>query len=54
MKLHSKRKPRKIWVDPGSEFYSSSFKKWLRDNDIKFIQHVMKENLLLLKDVLEH
>ena len=23
----SKRKPDKIWVDQGSEFYSSSFKK---------------------------
>ena len=26
MKLHSKRKPNKIWVDKGSEFYNSSFK----------------------------
>ena len=24
----------KIWVDKGSEFYNSSFKKWLQDNDI--------------------
>ena len=31
----SKRKPNKIWVDRGSEFYNSSFKKWLKDNDIK-------------------
>ena len=31
----SKRKPNKIWVDKGSEFYSSSFKKWLKDNDIE-------------------
>ena len=30
----SNRKPNKIWVDKGSEFYNSSFKKWLRDNDI--------------------
>ena len=28
------RKPNKIWVDQGSEFYNSSFKKWLKDNDI--------------------
>ena len=28
-------KPNKIWVDKGSEFYNSSFKKWLKDNDIK-------------------
>ena len=30
----SKRKPNKIWVDKGSEFYNVSFKKWLQDNDI--------------------
>ena len=23
-----------MWVDKGSEFYNSSFKKWLEDNDI--------------------
>ena len=28
------RKPNKTWVDKGSEFYNSSFKKWLQDNDI--------------------
>ena len=28
------RTPNKIWVDQGSEFYNSAFKKWLRDNDI--------------------
>ena len=30
----SKRKPNKIWVDKGSEFYNASFKKWLQDNYI--------------------
>ena len=30
----SNRKPNKIWVDKGSEFYNASFKKWLQDNDI--------------------
>ena len=30
----SNRKPNKIWVGKGSEFYNASFKKWLRDNDI--------------------
>ena len=29
------RKPSKIWVEKGSEFYNSSFKKWLKDNDIE-------------------
>ena len=28
------KKPNKIWVDKGSEFYNAYFKKWLRDNDI--------------------
>ena len=31
---NSKRKPNKIWVDQGSEFYNGSFKIWLKDNDI--------------------
>ena len=26
----SKRKPNKIWVDKGSEFYKNSFKNWLK------------------------
>ena len=30
----SNRKPNKIWVDKGSEFYNAYFKNWLRDNDI--------------------
>ena len=30
-----KRKPYKIWVDQGSKFYNSSFKKWLKNNDIE-------------------
>ena len=30
----SNRKPNKIWVDQGGEFYNNVFKKWLLDNDI--------------------
>ena len=30
----SGRKPNKIWVDQGSEFYNNNFKKWLSDNNI--------------------
>ena len=30
----SERKPNKIWVDQGSEFYNNNFKKWLSDNNI--------------------
>ena len=32
---NSKIKPNEIWVDQGSEFYSKSFKKWLKDNNIE-------------------
>ena len=32
---NSTRKPSKIWVDKGSGFYNSSFKKWLKDNGIE-------------------
>ena len=50
--ISKKRKPNKIWVDQGSEFYNESFKDFLKIIS-KFIQHTMKENLLLLKDLLE-
>ena len=30
----SNRKPNKIWVDQGGEFYNNVFKKWLSDSDI--------------------
>ena len=30
----SNRKPNKIWVDQGGEFYNHNFKKWLSDNNI--------------------
>ena len=32
---NSKRKPNKIYVDQGSEFYNTHFKKLLKDNDIE-------------------
>ena len=31
----SSRKPNKISVDKGSEFYNRSMKSWLQDNDIE-------------------
>ena len=31
----SARKPNKIWLDKGSEFYNSSFEKWLKDNYVE-------------------
>ena len=47
------RKPNKIWVDQGSEFYNNSFKDFWKLIALKCIRHTMKENLLLLKDLLE-
>ena len=35
----SNRKPNKIWVDKGSEFYNAYFKKWLQDNNIIYSAH---------------
>ena len=31
----SNRKPKKIWVDKGGEFYNRSMKSWLEKNDIE-------------------
>ena len=33
--LNDSKKPKEIWVDQGSEFYTSSFKKWLKKNLIE-------------------
>ena len=40
----SNRKPNKIWVDQGGEFYNHGFIKWLSDNDILCIQLIRKVN----------
>ena len=32
---HSNRKPNKIWVDHGNEFYNNKFKSFLKENDIE-------------------
>ena len=40
----SSRKKNIKWVDKGSEFHIRSIVSWLQDNDIKTIQHIMKEN----------
>ena len=29
------RKPNKIWVDKGSQFYNRSMQSWLQDNNIE-------------------
>ena len=32
---NSNRKPNKIWVDNGKEFYNNKFKNFLKNNDIE-------------------
>ena len=49
----SDRKPNKIWVDKGSEFYNNFFKNGYKIMILKCIQHKMKKNLFLLKDLLK-
>ena len=50
--MHSLRKRHKICVDKGSEFYNSSFKKWLKNNDIEMYS-THNEGKLLLRDLLD-
>ena len=49
-----KRKPNKILVDKGSEFYNNSFKNGQKIMMLKCIRYKMTKNRLLLKDLLEH
>ena len=49
----SNRKPNKIWVDKGSEFYNRSMNHFCRIMIQKCIQCTMKEKLLFLKDLLQ-
>ena len=50
---NSTRKPNKIWVDKGSEFYNSFLKKWLKDNDIKIYSTYNAGKLVVAEDLLE-
>ena len=49
----SNHKPNKIWVGKGNEFYYRSIKSFLQNNDKNLIQHIMKVNLLLLRNPLK-
>ena len=40
------RKPNKIWVAKGIEFYNRSVKSWLQDNDIEMYSTGNDENFL--------
>ena len=44
---NSKRKPNKIWLDQGSEFYYKFFKKWLEDNDIEMHSTYRERNCVV-------
>ena len=50
----SNRKPNKIWVDKGSEFYNNSFKKWLKDNNVEMYSTHNQGKSVVAKDILEH
>ena len=49
----SNRKPNKIWIDKGSEFYNVFLKNGCKIIILLCIQHIMKENPLLLKNLLK-
>ena len=46
-------KPSKIWIDKCSEFYNRLMKSWLQENDKEIYPIYIKENMLLLKNLLE-
>ena len=50
----SNRKPDKMWVDKGSEFYNSSFKKWLKDNDIEMYSIHNERKSVVAESLLEY
>ena len=49
----SGRKTNAIWVDKCSEVCNRLMKSWLEKMVEKCIQHIIKKNPLLLKDLLE-
>ena len=50
----SNRKPNKIWVDQGSEFYNNCFKKWLKDYDIEMYSIHNEGKSVVAERLLEH
>ena len=49
----SNRKPNKIWVDQGGEFYNKKFKQWLSDNNI-IMYSIFNEGKSVVAERLEH
>ena len=48
----SNRKPNKIWVDKGSEFYNRSMKSWLGKNDIEMYSTHNEGKSVVVRDLL--
>ena len=44
----SKRKPNKLWVDQGREFYNNLMQKWLDDNDILMFSIHNEDGMLII------
>ena len=53
MELHSNRKPNKIWVDQGNEFYNKSFKGFLKINKTEMYSTYNEGKSAVAKDLLE-
>ena len=43
---YSKRKPNKIWVDKGSEFYNRSMKLWLKNGIEMYSTHNERKSIV--------
>ena len=50
----SKRKPKILWVDNGSDFLTTYLKNGLLRMNLKCIVHLMKVRPFLLKDLIVH
>ena len=46
------RKPNKIWVDQGSEFYNNSFKDFLKINNIEMYSTYNEGKSVVVEDLL--
>ena len=50
--MNANRKPSKIWVDKGSEFYNRSMKSFLQDNDIEmFSTHNERKSVVTERSI---
>ena len=47
MLLESGRKPNKLWIDKGSEFYNKSLKSWLQNNSLEMYSAHNQEKFIV-------